>query len=66
VTEKWKPTELEDMTGADELAIVLMRPYRTKFARYASTSVEPMVGPVATAAMLRLVPRPDHERRDGK
>ena len=39
---------------------------RTEYARYARTYVEPMVSPVATAATLRLVPRRDHERRDGK
>jgi uncharacterized protein DUF2255 len=31
--------------------------YRTKYARFASTYVEPMVSPAATAATLRLVPR---------
>ena len=31
--------------------------YRNKYAQYASTYVEPMVGPTATAATLRLVPR---------
>jgi len=31
--------------------------YRTKYARYARTYVEPMVSSVATAASLRLAPR---------
>jgi hypothetical protein len=31
--------------------------YRTQYARYASSYVEPMVSPEATAATLRLVPR---------
>ena len=37
--------------------------YRTKYARYASTYVEPMVSPAATAATLRLVPRSETQRR---
>jgi hypothetical protein len=31
--------------------------YRAKYARHASSYVEPMVGPEATAATLRIVPR---------
>jgi hypothetical protein len=31
--------------------------YRTKYARYASTYVDPMMSPNATAATLRLIPR---------
>src|SRR6266702_4986240 len=37
--------------------------YRTKYARYASTYVEPMVSPAATAATVRLVPRSETQRR---
>jgi hypothetical protein len=37
--------------------------YRRKYARYAGTYVEPMVGPVATAATLRVVPRSKTQRR---
>jgi len=45
----------EEPDDADHLAIE--DAYRTKYAQYASTYVEPMVGPTATAATLRLVPR---------
>jgi hypothetical protein len=31
--------------------------YRTKYARYASTYIDPMISPTATAATLRLIPR---------
>jgi len=45
----------EEPDDADHRAIE--DAYRTKYARYARTYVEPMVSPVATAAMLRLAPR---------
>jgi hypothetical protein len=42
-------------TGADQDAID--RAYRSKYARYASTYVEPMVSPDARAATLQLIAR---------
>ena len=45
----------EELDDADHRAID--DAYRNKYAQYASTYVEPMVGPTATAATLRLVPR---------
>ncbi len=38
--------------------------YRSKYGRYAGTYVEPMVGPVATAATLRLAPAETTKGRD--
>ena len=43
----------EDVTDTDQPAIDAA--YRTKYARYAGTYVEPMVSPAAAAAALRLV-----------
>jgi len=51
----------EEPEDADHRAIE--DAYRTEYARYARTYVEPMVSPVATAAMLRLAPRWGNERR---
>lgn len=45
----------EEPEGADHAAID--RAYRAKYARYAPGFVDPMVGPDATAATLRLVAR---------
>jgi len=45
----------EEPDDADHLAIE--DAYRTKYARYARTYVEPMVSSVATAATLWLAPR---------
>ena len=43
----------EDVTYTDQAAIDAA--YRTKYARYSGTYVEPMVSPAAAAAALRLV-----------
>jgi hypothetical protein len=45
----------QEPDDADHAAID--QAYQTKYARYASSYVEPMVSPDATAATLRLVPR---------
>jgi hypothetical protein len=50
-----RKADVERPTNPDHAAID--QAYRTKYARTASTYVDPMVGPVATAATLRLVPR---------
>ena len=45
----------QEPDDADHAAID--QAYRTKYGRYGSRYVEPMVSPVATAATLRLIPR---------
>ena len=51
----WTAEELDRIGAADHAAID--QAYQTKYARYGSSYVDPMVSPDATAATLRLIAR---------